>query len=176
MFGIDVEKLAIIGTVALIVLGPERLPRLARTLGTLIGRAQRYMADVKAEVAREIQLDELKNVRETVRDAARTVENTIHGGISQTHSDINAALGTLSGKEPSSSPGTSAESTAPIAAAPAVAAPMPVSGAKREKWRRNLAQRQAATPAWYKLENRQRTRLLSGAARVARYRARPLQR
>jgi sec-independent protein translocase protein TatB len=53
---------------------------------------------------------------------------------------------------------------------------MPVSGAKREKWRRNLRERQSATPAWYRIEHRQRTRILSGAARVARYRARPAQR
>jgi sec-independent protein translocase protein TatB len=170
MFGIDVEKLAIIATVALIVLGPERLPRLARTVGTLIGRAQRYMADVKAEVAREIQFDELKNVRNTVRDAARTVEQTIHGGIHQTHAEINAAIGGLSGGGPQDSPVPKEGTSEPVAAA------QPVSSAKRDQWRRNLNQRQSATPVWYRLEHRQRTRLLSGAARVARYRARPAQR
>ncbi|MGA2549410.1 MAG: Sec-independent protein translocase protein TatB [Burkholderiaceae bacterium] len=165
MFGIDVEKLAIIGTVALIVLGPERLPRLARTLGALLGRAQRYMADVKAEVAREIQLDELKNVRDTVRDAARNVESSVYGKFAQTQSDITQAIGNLSG---GASPTTSAEP-----AAETRPAPLPASRKKLEKWRRNMAQRQGATPLWYRLEHRQRTRLLSGAARVARYRTRP---
>lgn len=170
MFGIDVEKLAIIGTVALIVLGPERLPRLARTLGTLLGRAQRYMADVKAEVAREIQFDELKNMRETVREAARNVESSIHGGFEQTREDISTAIGTST--KQNATEGVAGEAP-PQAPAPA---PMPVSGAKREKWRRNMTARQSATPVWYRLENRQRTRLLSGAARVARYRARPASR
>src|SRR5208282_4651387 len=96
MFDIGLSKLAIIGTVALIVIGPERLPRVARTVGTLMGRAQRYLADVKAEVSREIELDELRRMRDTVQSAAADVENTIHTGLSQTHADIQKAIGVVS--------------------------------------------------------------------------------
>jgi len=69
--------MALIGAVALVVIGPEKLPRVARTVGALIGKAQRYVADVKAEVNRSMDLEELKKMRETVEDAARNVENSI---------------------------------------------------------------------------------------------------
>ena len=62
---------------ALIVIGPEKLPRLARTVGTLLGKAQRYVADVKQEVNRSMELDELKKMKETMEGAARDVENSI---------------------------------------------------------------------------------------------------
>jgi sec-independent protein translocase protein TatB len=71
-FGFD--KLALIGAVALIVIGPEKLPRVARTVGHLLGKAQRYVADVKAEVNRSIELDELKKMKTQFEDAARDVE------------------------------------------------------------------------------------------------------
>ena len=81
MIDIGVTKIALIGAVALIVIGPEKLPRVARTVGTLLGKAQRYVADVKQEVNRSMELDELKKMKETVEGAARDVENSI-----QTHS------------------------------------------------------------------------------------------
>ena len=80
MIDLGISKIAIIGAVALVVIGPERLPGVARTLGTLLGKAQRYVADVKAEVSRSIELDELKKMRDGVEGAARDVENSI-----QTH-------------------------------------------------------------------------------------------
>lgn len=162
MFGIDVEKLAIIGTVALIFIGPERLPRVARMIGTLMGRAQRYMADVKAEVSREIQLDELRNMRDTMREAAQAVETTIHSGIEQTQSELSSALATPASEQGVAGAGGVMERSVPA----------PVSSVKREKWRRNIAAHQSATPLWYRQARRRRTRVLSGAARVARYRAR----
>ena len=64
MFDIGITKLAIVGGIALIVIGPEKLPGLARTVGTLIGRARRYVADVKAEVNRSVDLDSLKKMKE----------------------------------------------------------------------------------------------------------------
>jgi sec-independent protein translocase protein TatB len=54
---------ALIGAVALIVIGPEKLPRVARTIGTLLGKAQRYVSDVKAEVNRSMELEELKKMK-----------------------------------------------------------------------------------------------------------------
>jgi Tat protein translocase TatB subunit len=70
--------MALIGAVALIVIGPEKLPRVARTVGTLLGKAQRYVNDVKAEVNRSMELDELKKMKETVESAARDVESSVH--------------------------------------------------------------------------------------------------
>src|SRR5205085_5385008 len=74
---LGISKLALIGAVALIVIGPEKLPRVARTVGTLLGKAQRYVNDVKAEVNRSMDLDELRKMKDTVQDAARDVEHSI---------------------------------------------------------------------------------------------------
>src|ERR1700752_3993907 len=79
------------GTVALIVIGPEKLPRVARTVGHLIGKAQRYVADVKAEVNRSIELEDLKKMKTQFEDAARNVEQSVSSEISQTTSDLQAA-------------------------------------------------------------------------------------
>ena len=77
MIDLGISKLALIGAVALIVIGPEKLPRVARTVGTLLGKAQRYVNDVKAEVNRSMELDELRKMKDTVQDAARDVEHSI---------------------------------------------------------------------------------------------------
>ena len=74
-FGLD--KIALIGAVALVVIGPEKLPRVARTVGALFGKAQRYVSDVKAEVNRSIELEELKKMKTQFEDAARNVEDTV---------------------------------------------------------------------------------------------------
>src|ERR1700760_432418 len=74
-FGFD--KLALISAVALVVIGPERLPRVARMVGTLLGRAQRYVADVKAEVNRSIELEELNKVKSQFEGAAREVHEHV---------------------------------------------------------------------------------------------------
>ena len=71
-FGFD--KIALIGAVALIVIGPEKLPRVARTVGTLLGKAQRYVADVKAEVNRSIELEELQKMKSQFQTAVHDVE------------------------------------------------------------------------------------------------------
>src|SRR5512147_595337 len=77
MIDLGISKLALIGAVALIVIGPEKLPRVARTVGTLLGKAQRYVADVKAEVNRSMELEELKKMKESVETAARDVEHSV---------------------------------------------------------------------------------------------------
>ncbi len=74
MFDIGITEIGVIAVVALIVIGPERLPRVARTIGTLLGRAQRYVNDVKAEVNREIELDELKKLQTQMKEAAQSVQ------------------------------------------------------------------------------------------------------
>lgn len=77
MFDIGLSELMVIGIVALIVIGPERLPKVARTLGHLLGRAQRYVNDVKADINREIQLDELKKLQSQVTESAREMEASV---------------------------------------------------------------------------------------------------
>lgn len=77
MFDVSFSELLIIGIVALIVIGPERLPAVARTLGHLLGRLQRYVSDVKSDLRREIQLDELKKIQTEVAEQARSIERTV---------------------------------------------------------------------------------------------------
>src|SRR5204863_9320853 len=77
MFDIGFSELLVIGIVALIVIGPERLPKVARTLGHLFGRMQRYVNDVKADISREMELDELRKLQATVQEAARDIEHSV---------------------------------------------------------------------------------------------------
>ncbi|MBS1188493.1 MAG: tatB [Rhodocyclaceae bacterium] len=77
MFDVGFSELLVIGIVALIVIGPERLPKVARTLGHLLGRAQRYVNDVKADINREMQLDELKKLQSQVTESARSLEESM---------------------------------------------------------------------------------------------------
>jgi len=77
MFDIGFSELMVIGIVALLVIGPEKLPKVARTLGHLLGRAQRYVNDVKSDINREIQLDELKKLQTQVTDSARSLEDSV---------------------------------------------------------------------------------------------------
>ena len=90
MFDISFSELVVIGFVALIVIGPERLPKVARTLGHLLGRAQRYVNDVKSDISREMQLDELKKLQSQVADSAREVENSMRQEIEMARSAIEA--------------------------------------------------------------------------------------
>ena len=77
MFDIGFSELMVIGVVALLVIGPEKLPKVARTLGHLLGRAQRYVNDVKSDINREIQLDELKKLQAEVTESARSLEDSV---------------------------------------------------------------------------------------------------
>jgi sec-independent protein translocase protein TatB len=77
MFDISLFEMVMIGVVALIVIGPERLPGVARTAGHLFGRMQRYVNDVKSDIQREIELDELRKLRDSVQDSAREIEQSV---------------------------------------------------------------------------------------------------
>ena len=148
MIDLGVSKIALIGAVALIVIGPEKLPRVARTVGMLLGKAQRYVADVKQEVSRSMELDELKKMKETVEGAARDVENSM-----QTHA---------SDFEKSWSEATS-DANHPSLDGLEI---FPEYKHPKKKWRLKTG----ATPQWYKARSGVRTRAQSGAARVARFR------
>src|SRR3954452_24677870 len=84
--------MALIGVVALIVIGPEKMPRVARTVGTLLGKAQRYVNDVKAEVNRSMELDELRKMKESVETAARDVERSVRTGAADFEKQWSEAL------------------------------------------------------------------------------------
>lgn len=88
MIDLGISKLALIAVVALVVIGPERLPRVARTAGMLLGKAQRYVADVKAEVARSMELDELRKMKESVESAARDVERSVNDAANDVRTEI----------------------------------------------------------------------------------------
>ena len=136
--------MALIGAVALIVIGPEKLPRVARTVGTLLGKAQRYVADVKAEVNRSMELDELRKMKETVETAARDVESSVQTAASDFDRQWEEATSTVLAEPPS----------------------FPEYKHPKKKWR----VKQGAMPQWYKARAGVRTKALSGAARVAKYR------
>ena len=147
MLDLGLSKMALIGVVALIVIGPEKLPRVARTVGTLLGKAQRYVNDVKAEVNRSMELDELKKMKETVESAARDVENSVSTAASDFEKqweDVNSSAYTALPEPPA----------------------FPEYRNPKKKWRL----KQGAVPHWYKARQGVRTRALSGAARVAKYR------
>jgi sec-independent protein translocase protein TatB len=92
MFDIGFSELLVIGVVALIVIGPERLPRVARTLGHLAGRLQRYVTDVKADINREIELDELKKMRDSMQQSASSFESSVTTEMNKAESDVRAAV------------------------------------------------------------------------------------
>ena len=97
MFDIGFSELMVIGLVALIVIGPERLPRVARTLGHLAGRLQRYVADVKADINREVELDELRKMKDSVQEAASGIENSVQSELNKTENELNAAADSAAG-------------------------------------------------------------------------------
>jgi len=150
-FGFD--KIALIGAVALIVIGPEKLPRVARTVGHFVGKAQRYVADVKAEVNRSIDLEDLRKMKTEFEDAARNVEQTVSKEIHQTTSELNTALS-----------GAATEVPAPNAFEEL--RPPPQYKHPNKHWR----VKRSAMPKWYKQRSGVRAKALSGAARVARFR------
>jgi sec-independent protein translocase protein TatB len=153
-FGFD--KLALIGAVALIVIGPEKLPKVARTVGHLFGKAQRYVADVKAEVNRSIELDELKKMRSQFETAARDVENTVR-------TEVNSATSSF---EKDWSDATGGGESAGMLSNEPLMTPPPSYTPPKKNWRL----KRGAMPQWYKQRAGVRTKAQSGAARVARFR------
>src|SRR4051812_38038839 len=89
MFDVGFSEIVVIAVVALIVIGPERLPKVARTLGHLFGRMQRYVNDVKSDISREMELDELRKLQTTVQEAAQSIENSVRKEINTTESELN---------------------------------------------------------------------------------------
>ena len=92
MFDIGFSELLVIGVVALIVIGPQKLPRVARTVGILMGRLQRYVSDVKADINREIELEELRKMRDSMQKAANEMQSSFDDTLHRTADDLNKAV------------------------------------------------------------------------------------
>jgi sec-independent protein translocase protein TatB len=157
MIDLGISKLALIGAVALIVIGPEKLPRVARTVGALLGKAQRYVSDVKAEVSRSMELEELKKMKESMESAARDVEGSVNSATSDFEKSWSAATAELEGNDYGSDAMQSIGSDA-----------LPAYKHPKKNWRI----KQKTMPQWFKARTGVRTRTQSGAARVARFRPR----
>jgi sec-independent protein translocase protein TatB len=92
MFDIAFTELLVIGVIALIVIGPQKLPRMARTVGVLAGRLQRYVSDVKADINREIELDELRKMRDSMQQAASDFQSSVQTEVSKTETELNKTV------------------------------------------------------------------------------------
>jgi len=89
MFDIAFSELIIIAVVALVIIGPERLPKVARTAGHLLGRLQRYVSDVKSDINREMQLEELKKLQADVQESARKLERSVNTEMQSAQQSLN---------------------------------------------------------------------------------------
>jgi len=152
MIDLGVSKLALIAVVALVVVGPERLPKVARMAGNLFSRAQRYMAEVKAEVNRQMDVEEFKKFREESASAFKEVENSI----SSVADEANANL----------------TDQADIYETGFEKLPLDETEVLRKtkrQGRNSWGVRRAARPIWFKRSVGMRTRVQSGAARMKRF-------
>jgi sec-independent protein translocase protein TatB len=154
MVDLGLDKLALIGAVALIVIGPEKLPKVARTVGHLLGRAQRYVNDVKAEVNRSMELEELKKMKSQVEDAAQKMEHDVSRHLHETTANFHEPW-------PEGD-----EAIAAAAAWPMSSIHKPSVARHKKNWR----MMRAAVPQWYRQRHGLRGRAQSGSARVARFR------
>ena len=100
MFDIAFTELMVIGLVALIVIGPEKLPRMARTVGHLAGRLQRYVADVKSDINREIELDELRKMRDSMQQAASEMQSSVNTELHKTETELNDVVKAVTEDKP----------------------------------------------------------------------------
>ena len=170
MVDLGIDKLLLIGGVALVVIGPERLPRVARTVGHLMGKAQRYVADVKAEVNRSIELEELRKVKTQFEDAARKVEKDVNEQVQEANRGMNETFGQLSDtSKGADSSGSTIEPVIPADswhAGESLAEPPLAYRPPKKNWRL----KRGAVPQWYKQRHGVRSKAQSGAARVARFR------
>lgn len=152
MIDLGVSKLALIAVVALVVVGPERLPKIARMAGNLFGRAQRYMADVKSEVSRQMDVEEFKKLREESTSALKDVENSIQSTVQEAKANLS--------------------DQADIFEHSYTRAPLDekeVLGKSIRQGRKSWGVRRAARPVWFKRSTGMRTRVQSGAARMKRF-------
>ena len=160
MIDLGLTKMALIGVVALVVIGPEKLPRVARMAGTLFGRAQRYINQVKSEVSREIELDELRKMHKDVQEAAASAGQAVNDAVGEIDNDLNGAW----------RDGDSGDGSGRTIHNPLITPITPDGIAVKSKDFRKKRLARTAMPSWYKHQTGHRARVISGAARVARFR------
>jgi sec-independent protein translocase protein TatB len=156
MIDLGISKLALIAVVALVVIGPERLPKVARMAGNLLGRAQRYMAEVKSEVNRQVELDELRKMQEAATSAVKDVQSSV----GQVESGLHDIGRNLNDADSASSDNFDFSNDYGIRE------PKTSLRQGRDSW----GVKKAAMPQWYKRSAGVKTRVQSGAARVKRFR------
>ncbi len=129
MFDVGLTELMVIAVVALVVIGPERLPKVARTAGLLLGRLQRYVSDVKSDINREIQLDELKKMQQEMTSQVASLQASVTHEMREVESSVNKAVEPLAADvavspapTSDSTPATEAQSSSLPAPAPTTAA------------------------------------------------------
>ena len=127
MFDVAFSELVIIGVVALIVIGPERLPKVARTAGHLLGRLQRYVNDVKADINREMQLEELKKIQGDIASQAQGLEQSLSQQLQTVETELNQSIA------PPADPEVPTVATLPASADPASVAAAVATGTAHEK-------------------------------------------
>lgn len=123
MFDFSFSEIIVIGLVALIVIGPQRLPKVARTAGHFLGRLQRYVSDVKSDIQREMQLEDLKKIQQDVEKQARELENSMRTQVASVEADLGKTVGAVKSSLTleEQSPAPVAETPPPTGEAPAVA-------------------------------------------------------
>lgn len=127
MFDVGFSELLLLAIVALVVLGPERLPKVARTAGHLLGRLQRYVSDVKSDINREMQLEELKKLQSQVEDSARSLERSVTAQMQTAETALKETAETVSeAPKEAAAAIESAAADAQQALTPAVAEPVAV--------------------------------------------------
>ena len=161
MIDLGLSKIAIIGVVALIVIGPEKLPKVARMAGTLYGRAQRYLHDVKSEVSREIELDELRNLHKEVQEKAQSFKNDVESATSDFESSVTSHVDEVEALWDGRAAHDAGNTIAPTAAD---------IDRKARDFRRKKLVRTSSVPAWYKNRHGTKRHVMSGAARVRKFR------
>ncbi len=120
MFDIGFSELMLIAVVALIVIGPEKLPKVARTVGHLFGRMQRYVNDVKADISREMALDDLRKLQSSMQDTVRSVEQSVNEEVRSAEAEMNQIAADVPAAAPDAAPpAVPATATAPDAGKPA---------------------------------------------------------
>jgi sec-independent protein translocase protein TatB len=97
MFDFGFSEMVIVAVVGLIVLGPERLPKVARQAGQWLGKLQRYVADVKSDINRQMELDELRKLQSEVTGAARDLEATLQSTVAETKSEFDSIAADFEG-------------------------------------------------------------------------------
>lgn len=126
MFDIGFSEILIIAVVALIVIGPERLPKVARTMGHLFGRLQRYVSQVKSDINREMELDELRKLQGSVQEAARSLEQGFQSEVRQAEEGLRSVeQGLNEAAAPAAAPSAAELPSPPPVVEPPAVTPQP---------------------------------------------------